>query len=74
MFAPSRAIKMSRLGSVHTMWFISYDSFVQLCCNQKDNLQISKGPVKLIEWVKKAFLFLHVLSKLFQFTILKLSR
>ena len=34
---------------------------------------ISKGPVKLIEWVKIALLFLHVTSKLFQFTILNLS-
>ena len=31
-----------------------------------------KGPVKLIEWVKIALLFLHVTSKLFQFTILNL--
>ena len=29
----------------------------------------SKGPVKLIQWVKVALLFLHVTSKLFQFTI-----
>ena len=32
-----------------------------------------KGPVKLIEWVKTALLFLHVTSKLFQFMILNLS-
>ena len=31
-----------------------------------------KGPVKLMEWVKIALLFLHVTSNLFQFTILKL--
>ena len=35
--------------------------------------QFGKGPVKLIEWVKIALLFLHVTSKLFQFTILNLS-
>ena len=29
-----------------------------------------KGPVELIKWVKIALLFLHVTSKLFQFTIL----
>ena len=33
----------------------------------------TRGPVKLIEWVKIALLFLHVTSKLFQFTILNLS-
>ena len=32
-----------------------------------------KGPVKLIEWVKIAILFLRVTLKLFQFTILNLS-
>ena len=32
-----------------------------------------KGPVKLIQRVKVALLFLHVTSKLLQFTILKLS-
>ena len=33
----------------------------------------NKGPVKLIEWVKMALLFLHVTSKLIQSTILNLS-
>ena len=31
-------------------------------------------PVKLIEWMKIALLFLVVTSKMFQFTILNLSR
>ena len=34
---------------------------------------LDNGPVKLIEWVKIALLFLHVMSKMFQFTILNLS-
>ena len=34
---------------------------------------IQKGPMKLIEWVKKALLFSQVTSKLSQFTIVSLS-
>ena len=30
-----------------------------------------EGPVKLIQWVRIALLFLHVTSKVFHFTILK---
>ena len=46
------------------------DGYIQ---NKNKQHRCGKGPVKLIEWVKIALLFLHVTSKLFQFTILKLS-
>ena len=37
--------------------------------NERITLKTNKGPVKLIEWVKIALLFLHFTSRLFQFTI-----
>ena len=41
---------------------------------EQRHMRRNKGPVKLIEWVKTAsLLFLHVMSKVFQFTILNLS-
>ena len=46
----------------------------QPAINQKSSrLMELKEAVKLIQWVKIARLFLHATSKLFQFTILKLS-
>ena len=45
-------------------------------CNVDESYErplIKKGPVKLIQWVKIALLFLHVISKPFQFTILNMS-
>ena len=62
------------------IWESFYDKTTtspQHCC-YNDGLvalvvEIVKGPVKLIKWVKKAPLFLHVTSKLFQFTVFNLS-
>ena len=45
---------------------------LKLLVKQKHGILL-KGPVKLMEWVKIALLFLHVTLKLFQFMIMNLS-
>ena len=45
---------------------------VMISDTHNDQQNLWKEPVKLIEWVKIALLFLNVTSELFQFTILDL--
>ena len=67
---------------VNPFWFLvallSHNRLTQhhrLCCPFTGiTCRKVKGSVKLIERVKIALLFLHVMSKLSQFTILDLSR
>ena len=47
------------------------DKFEIKHCEFFKHILNSKGPVKLIQWVEKAPLFLHVMSKQFQFYTFK---
>ena len=65
--------------NVFTHWFLECISRIFLKAYyyvQRGRVLIfdcTKGPVKKIEWVKIALLFLHVMSKMFMFMFVNLS-